>query len=305
MAGTPAATTIPGTNSTTTLTDTTKNWTTNEHAGRTVYMTTGAITATTGAVAAQAVRITSNTATTLTFAVASTSSSNGVSRYSICTSSGVGVADFGVATGTHSTTTIQDTSKTWAVNIWAGKRVRILTTTGGPAEVAITSNTSNTLTVGIISAPTNAVTGYTILEGTSKGTGVTSNWAFNTSSSDYRGRYIFCTRGGGVIGFDRVDLTTDRMNLMATSPQTETLTTGTMSAYDGADRIYFHKDGTQRIFALNVVTGNVSGATMYPYVAPTAIIGNRMEIFTTKDGLRYLWLNRASFAECFRCLLYW
>jgi hypothetical protein len=30
-----------------------------------------------------------------------------------------------------------------------------------------------------------------------------------------------------------------------------------------------------------------------------------MEIFETKDGLKYLWLNRASFTECFRCLLFW
>lgn len=305
MAGTPASTTIPGAQSTTVLTDLSKNWTVNEHAGRTVYMYTAAVTANNGGVAAQVFRIASNTANTLTLVATATAPTNGVSRYSICTSSVIGAADFGVATGTGSTTTLQDTSKSWVVNIWAGKRLRILTTTGTVTEVSITSNTANTITCGTITAPTSGVTGYAILEPTVKGNGVSLNWTFGTTDANYRGRYIFMTRGGGVIGFDRWDITTDRFNLMSTVPVTETLTTGTMTAYDGEDRIFFHKDATQRIMTLNVVTGKVNGASMYPYAAPTAVIGNRMEIFTTKDGLKYLWLNRASQAECFRCLIYW
>lgn len=307
MAGTPASTTIPGAQNTTTLVDLTKNWTTNQWAGFTVYMYSAAVTGTSGAVTGQMVRIASNTSNTLTFVAASTAPINGVSRYSICTSSGIGVVDFGVATGTHSTTTLQDTSKSWAVNIWAGKRCRLVTSVGGPVEAIISSNTSNTLTfsAAIAAAPTNNVTGYIILEPVVKGAGVNANWAFGTSDADIRGRYMYCTRGGGVAGFDRWDITTDRFIPLVTTPNTETLTTGTMTAYDGKDRIYFHKDATQRVYSLNVVTANVNGATIYPYVAPTAVLGNRMEIFSTKDGLKYLWLNRASFAECFRCLLFW
>jgi len=305
MAGTPAATTISGTQSTTTLTDFSKNWTTNQWAGFTVYMYTAAVTATSGSVTTQIFRIASNTATTLTLVTTATAPLNGVSRYSICASSAIGAADFGVATGTGSTTTLQDTSKNWAVNIWAGKRLRILTTVGGPIEVAITSNTSNTITCGAITAPTTGVTGYTILEQSVKSTGTSINWAFGTSDLNIRGRYAFIVRGGAVAGFDRWDLTTDRFNLLFTAPITETLTTGTMTAYDGEDRIFFHKDNTQRVMALNVVTGKVNGASMYPYSAPTAIIGNRMEIYTTKDGLKYLWLNRASFAECYKILIFW
>jgi hypothetical protein len=305
MAGTPAATTIVSSQSTTVLVDATKAWTTNQWAGQTVYMYTGVVTAATGNVAGQAFRIASNTATTLTLVATATAPTNGVSRYAISTSTAIGAADFGVATGTQSTTTLQDTTKTWAVNIWAGKRLRILTTTGFSAEVNITSNTVNTLTITTITAPTTLVTGYVILEQAQKNQGVSMNWAFGTSDLTSRGRYLFSTRGGAAIGFDRYDLVTDRVNQIFTSPITETLSTGTMTAYDGADRIYFHKDATQRVMSLNVTTMNVSGASMYPYVAPTAVLGNRMEIFTTKDGLRYLWLNRASFAECFRCLLFW
>lgn len=306
MAGTPAATTFTITaQTTTTLTDVTKSWTTNQWAGFTLYNYTAAITASNGSTTAQVFRITSNTSNTLTLVAAGTAPLNGVSRYSISASSALGAADFGVATGTGSTTTLQDTSKSWAVNIWAGKRLRILTTTGTVTEVAITSNTSNTITCGTITAPTTGVTGYAILEQTVKGVGVNANWTFGTSDARYRGTYIFMTRGGGVTGFDRLDLTTDRFNLIFATPLTETLTTGTMTAYDGQDLIFFHKDNTQRVMSLNVVTGKVNGGSMYPYSAPTAVIGNRMEIFTTKDGLKYMWLNRASFQECFRCLIFW
>jgi len=304
MAGTPASNTLTGSQSTLTLTDLTKNWTTNEHAGRLVYMNTAAITAASGSTTGQVVRIASNTATTLTFVATVTAPTNGVSRYSIARGDAIGTLDFGVATGTQSTTTIQDTTKNWVVNIYAGRRVRVLTS-GGPIEVVIASNTSNTLTVSTITLPVTLVTQYAILEGNAKGVGTNANWAFGTSQSAIRGRYMFILRGGGTYGFERLDLTTDRITVINTAPLSETLTTGSMTAYDGVDRIYFHKDATQRVYSLDVVTGKINGASMYPYAAPTAVIGNRMEIFTTKDNLKYLWLNRASFAECFRCLLFW
>jgi hypothetical protein len=304
MAGTPAASTIPGAQSTTTLTDLTKNWTTNEHAGRLVYMNTAAITAASGSAAGQVVRIASNTATTLTFVATVTAPTNGVSRYSIARGDTIGTLDFGVATGTQSTTTIQDTTKSWAVNIWAGRRVRVLTS-GGPIEVVIASNTSNTLTVSTITLPVTLVTQYAILEANAKGVGASANWAFGTTDPALRGRYMFIVRGGGAYGFERLDLTTDRISAINTVPLSETLTTGSMTAYDGVDKIYFHKDATQRVYSLDVVTGKINGASMYPYVAPTAVIGNRMEVYTTRDGLKYLWLNRASFQECYRTLLFW
>lgn len=303
MAGTPASTAIPGAQSTTVLTDLSKNWTVNEHAGRMISFYSAAVTAASGNTAAQQFRISSNTATTITLVTTATAPTNGVSRYSIALSSAIGASDSGLATG-GSTTTIADSSKSWVVNIHAGKRARILTTTGFSAEVAITSNTANTLTTATIVAPTAGQTAYVILEQTAKGLGVNANWGFGTTDANLRGRYMFFTRGGGVIGFDRWDMTTDRFNLMFTSPNTETLTTGSMTAYDGQDLIYYHKDATQRVMSLNIVTGKVNGAGMYPYAAPTAVIGNRMEIFTTKDGLKYLWLNRSSNLECFRRLLF-
>lgn len=292
--------------SVTLLVDVTKAWQTNEHAGRYLYVQTVATTGTTGAATTLVGRITANDATTLTIVASGigTAPTNGVSRYSICTASGPGTLHAGLAS-TGSAVAITQTGAGWTTNAYSGKRVRIFTTGTTPIEVTITSNNTDTLTVPTITSPTANITGFQILEGVAKGPGCNANWAFGTTNADIRGRYMFATRGGGLAGFDRLDVTTDRMSPIATSPTTEVLTTGTMTAYDGGDRIYFHVNGTQRVMSLNVVTAHVDGGSMYPYVAPTAIIGNRMEIISNKDGLKYLWLNRASFSECFRCLLYW
>jgi hypothetical protein len=94
--------------------------------------------------------------------------------------------------------------------------------------------------------------------------------------------------------------------LLSTSPQIETLTTGTMTAYDGADRFYFTKDATMRFYYLDLITNRIFGAGIAPITAAgTATIGNRMEIFETEDGLKYLWANRHSNADNFRVFLHW
>lgn len=53
----------------------------------------------------------------------------------------------GVATGTQSATTLQDTTKAWVVNEWAGSTVTITSGTGVSQSRTVVSNTSNTLTV--------------------------------------------------------------------------------------------------------------------------------------------------------------
>ena len=78
-----------------------------------------------------------------------------------------------------------------------------------------------------------------------------------------------------------------------------------MYAYDGGDYVYFTKDVTQRVYRLNVNTWEVEPAGIYPYLAGTAIIGNRFEIYETAQGLKYLWLNRHSAQECFVQLLWY
>src|SRR3990172_2082794 len=87
--------------------------------------------------------------------------------------------DRGVATGTHSTTTLQDTTKTWTVNEWAGAIVSIFSGTNSEWQTpyrTIASNTADTLTFSpaFPKAPVSADTVYVIL-GSNKWTEIASH----------------------------------------------------------------------------------------------------------------------------------
>jgi hypothetical protein len=76
--------------------------------------------------------------------------------------------DAGTATGTQTSTTLQDTSKSWATNAFAGKAV-ILTGGTGAGQIAyIVSNTSDTLTISStynwITTPVSGNTTYSIVD---------------------------------------------------------------------------------------------------------------------------------------------
>jgi len=377
MGGTPAATTFVNSLTTQTLADSTKNWSTNQWAGYVVWMNTTAVTASTGVTTGQCLQILSNTATTLTFTVVGTAPVNGVTRYIIGRRQQViGNMFSGIATGTHSTTTLQDTnvssfsgtasitgntltvtvvtagylgigsvitggatlagttitaigintfggvgtytvnysqsvssgtltSTGWAVNIFAGRRLKFLGGTGAAQELLISSNTANVLTFGAGTAPVTSSTVYSILQQPIRGVGISMNWTFGTTDISVRGKRLIVPRGGATVNWDAVDLTTDTFDQIAITPQIETLSTGSMYAYDGVDRIYYTKDVTQRLYYLDATTFTAYGAGQYPYLAGAAIIGNRMEVFQTVDGLKYLWLNRHSNTECYRELLFY
>lgn len=374
MSGTPSANAVFNSLSTTVLVDASKNWTTNQWAGYIVYMHTAQTTPGTSTNTSQSFRIASNTSNTLTLVATATAPVNGVSRYVIAKSLAIGGVDDGIATGTQSTTTLQDTNKVptftgsisgttltvtavasgtigigqaitgsgvttgtvivdyisgtggtgtyrvnmsqtvastsltggWVVNIWAGRKVKITSGTGVNQEFTVSSNTNNTLTFTAAgTAPVTANTTYSILGTVNRGTGIELNWNYGMDNPNKKGLYLIIARGGAAFGFDRLNLSTDQWDNMTISPQIETLTTGTMYAYDGKNRLYFTKEATLRCYFIDLDTNIIHGAGVYPYAAGTAILGNRMEIFTTPDGLKYLWLNRHSNPECFRCLLFY
>jgi len=87
--------------------------------------------------------------------------------------------DRGVATGTHSTTTLQDTTKAWTVNEWAGSVLLIVGGTNSEWQKpyrTIASNTSTTLTFSpaLPKASVSAQTTYVIL-GSNKWTEITGH----------------------------------------------------------------------------------------------------------------------------------
>ena len=83
------------------------------------------------------------------------------------------------------------------------------------------------------------------------------------------------------------------------------LTTGTMYAYDGEDRIYFQVNATGRVNYYDFKKNYIYPFSTIPYGMSTAILSNRMEIVTTADGLSYLYIMRHSSNEMWRCLIYY
>ncbi len=191
----------------------------------------------------------------------------------------------------------------WPAKRFNGRKLRITAGTGIAQEVPITDNTGNVLTAAMTTAATGAST-YAIVQGPARSTGISMMWNYGISDASRRGSFVYLPRGGATLGVDRLNLQTDTWEFVQTTPNFESLTTGTMYAYDGGDRLYFTKEVTMRVYYLDMVQNTIHPAGTYPYVAGTANVGNRMEIYTTADGLRILWLNRHQGSECFKTLLF-
>lgn len=196
----------------------------------------------------------------------------------------------------------------WSTNLLISRRVRVISSTGVNQEVAITAVTpsTGTLTFASITAAGSGTSSYTILPTVATGQGSTIQWVSDSSvSAANKGRNIFRFRGGATSGVDKFDLTTDRYTVLYSIPIQETLSSGTMYAYDQLDRIYFTKDVTNRVYYLDCNTLTIHGAGLFPYLTGTASVGNLMEVFQTTDGLKYLWVNRKLNVETFRQLIFY
>jgi hypothetical protein len=377
-----ASATIPFSPSTTVLVDCTKNWTINEHVGKLVQLSTNALYST-----GQVRRIISNTATTITWALAATAPVNGTSRYiiedikpfgtdrssmgvvgggtegfatggttttlvdntknwetnfwsrtvnrkvRIVEGTGVGseiaitsntantltfaaqaftpdattryiiMDTFGTATA-GATTTLTDAAQNWGVNMWANKRLRLLSGTGQGNEYIITSNTATVLTFAAATAPDTS-TAYAILEAPPKAYGIHLDMITGSSDATINNRYMYAWSGTGSAEISRYNINTEHWEILSCFPQFETLTTGSMFCYDGRDRIYFWSGTPGRLMYYDLVRNIVVPSSTPPYGMSTAISGNRMEIIQTADGLKYLYLMRHSATEMYRVLLYW
>jgi hypothetical protein len=278
--------------STTTIVDTTKAWETN-YWSRTVNRKVRIVEGT--GVGAE-LAITSNTATTLTFA-AQAFTVDTTTRYVIMDA-------FGTATG-GSTTTLIDTAQNWETNYWVGQRVRFLSGTGQGNEYAITANTSTTLTFAVATAPDTS-TAYAILEATPKTNGIHLDCITGSTDTTLNSNYMYAWTGTATSELSRYNFHTEHWETMSYFPQTETMTTGSMYCYDGDDRIYFLQGSTTlaKLMYYDLAKNIVVPASQPPYGMGANISGNRMEIIETDDGLKYLYLMRHSGTEMWRILLY-
>ncbi len=284
----------------TTLVDSSKNWPPNFWTGRKIKIMAG-----TGYdVTANEIVITSNDANTITTAGYGFTPDN-TTVYQI-------MENFGLATGTFATTTLQDTTQNWQGNttsgILVGKRIKLLTAAGAGGEAAISQNTNNLLTYGALTI-SDANTMYAILGGNTKGPGTCLFRAYGTSdTSGNRTRYMYSFRGNATPTIERYDICNDIWEYMSVSPQMETFTTGSMFDYNGGDRIYFTKDATGRLMYFDIVLNKIVASSTVPFGMGAALVGQRLVTVGTTDGLEYVYVMRHSATingEYWRTLVYW
>lgn len=275
----------PTSGTTTSITDTTKNWIRGTWVGHVVRITAG-----TGL--GNELTITANNNNTITFAAA-TFTPDTTTRYAIMDS-------FGTATS-GSTTTLVDTTKNWVTNQWVSKRLRFIGGGSATNEVSITSNTATTLTFAATTA-TDSLTNYVIYSNNARGAGTNLKWTWGNGNH----KYLFAPIGGGTLGMTRFDITVSKWdNFYQNSGQGEGFTTGSMWAYNGEDRVYVQKDATGRIYYFDVVKREMVNSGTIPYGMSTVYNGNRMEIIKSEDGLKYLYIARHNGNEMWRTLLFW
>ena len=276
----------------TSLTDSTKAWQLNQWVGHKVRIVSG-----TGFANGEQA-ITASGATSLTVASWASATPDTTSKYQIMDS-------FGNTTDTFSITVIKDAAKNWPTNILVGKKVKIMSGVNCGAESAlITANTANTFTITALGTMPTVDMTYSILSSPVRASSTTLQWAYNPSVMT-KGRYMISARGNTPY-FDIYDIckNTWEGNTLFT-PQTDILVAGTMYAYDGADRLYFTIGATGKVQYLDLSTGMIMSSGQTPYAQGAALVGNRMEIVSTTDGLDYIYIMRHTGAEMWRTLAFW
>lgn len=275
--------------STTTLIDTTKDWKVNQWTGYKFRITAGEGFG-------SEISIIFNDSNTLTYAT-QTFTPDATTKYVI-------MDTFGLCTSAGSATVLNDTTKNWTVNQWAGKRVKITSGTGVSNETTITSNTSNQLTAASgMGSPTTDST-YTILGIPVRGSAIQMMHIYGNIGPD-KGKYLYCPRGSVSNTMDRYNINEETWDYGLTFwPNSDTFTTGAMYAYDGHYTIILQKE-TGVIFSYDVRTNIMSNCGTIPYGHSTLRLCNRMEVVETDDGLRYLYVMRSNSNEMWRTLLYW
>jgi hypothetical protein len=189
-------------------------------------------------------------------------------------------------------------------NAFQNKRLRVIAGTLQGTEVTPTTNGATAIAAAVGTPATDSV--FVIYEIPTTGAGIALTWLYGLSNTTNKGNLLLRPRGGGSNIFDILDITKNQWYVSTQMlPTTTTLTTGSMYAYDGVDSLVFTKDATGRIYDMNLNTFEINASGTTPYVHHTAIIGNRMEIIQTADGLKYLYIMRHTGREVWRTLKFW
>lgn len=278
----------------TTLVDSSKAWQVGQWIGYKVRILAG-----TG-VGAE-VAITANDATTLT-ATAYGFTPDTTTKYRI-------MDTFGIATGGFLATALQDTTKNWVVNKWAGKRLRITSGTGQSAETTIQSNTNNTLTYTTIVTIVDATSTYTILAPAPRSTGTCLFWLYGDTTPNQEGRHLLSFRGGGTNTIDKYDIANDKWDLTEfIMPRSEIYNSGSSFAYNGVTSVFTTSSPLAADFIYvneySIVNNRLVNNFQTNVLQGAVHIGNLMEIVASPDGGKFLFLGVDTSRLMYKTLLY-
>lgn len=275
----------------TTIVDSTKDWRVNQWLNHRVRIVAG-----TGLGNESA--ITANTATTITVASWGVATPDATSKYEIMDS-------YGIATSS-GTSVINDTAKNWITNQLVGKTVYISAGTGAGTSVSITSNTATQISASLLGTPDNTSV-YHVLENASRQS--TLVWLWGLSDSARKGRYLVSplasTSASMQIDFYDISTNTWDIGEMTSNNGLNLTTSGSMFAYDGADTLFYTIGTTGRIHAINMLTLEHESAGITPYAHGSALTRGGMQVVTTDDGLKYIYIQRHSGQEMWRTLKFW
>jgi hypothetical protein len=277
--------------STTTLVDSTKNWIPGAWVGYLFKVEAG-----TGYGTGR-ITITANTATTLTYSVQGFTP-DATTRYEIADG-------WGLATAGAASTLTETGTKNWAVNQWAGKRVRFLAGTLGGTESAVTSNTANALT---LTGTPDTTTVYAMTAVPARGSGHAFVWSWNTTNAALRDK-VYSFRGSNTNQIDIYDISTDRWQFgNHFAGQSELMNTGSSFSYDGHDGIYFARSVANlpiTIYKLDLLNNKVTGVATTTWLQGTVHVGNFMEIVESPvDKYPYLYILQNTGTLLSRAMLF-
>jgi hypothetical protein len=85
----------------------------------------------------------------------------------------------------------------------------------------------------------------------------------------------------------------------------DVISNGSSFAYDGKDVIYIQISNSGTIQQLDVKKRILDGGSRIPGAMSTTYNGNRMDIITTEDGLKFLYIQQSNGVLVWRTLLFW
>lgn len=117
---------------------------------------------------------------------------------------------------------------------------------------------------------------------------------------------LFGMRGAATATFYQYNIGLNTWTTLAMRTGVETFTTGASSTlWDGQRKMIIQKEGTTRVYALNLSSRELEPLSTMPYAAPSVNDGKRAKFVKAADGSDWLYLLRAGSTEFFRVPLEW